>query len=98
MPVVNPTPCPPGYWCPEGTIAGQTNPCPIGTFGPDQFYPSIDNCTTCTAGYYCDRAGLSAPTGECWGGYYCTGGAEIAKPIDHLVITSFKTFLIIFNM
>jgi hypothetical protein len=82
---VIPTACPSGYWCPEGTMAGQTNPCPVGTFGPNMYYHSMDNCSMCTAGYYCDIAGLSAPTGQCWGGYYCTGGAETATPVDHLV-------------
>lgn len=82
---MNPTACPTGYYCPEGTISGQSYPCPIGTFGPNQYLFAQDNCTTCTAGYYCEQAGLSAPTAECYGGYYCTGGAEIAEPISHNV-------------
>lgn len=82
---MNPTACPTGYYCPEGTISGQSYPCPIGTFGPNQYLFAQENCTSCTAGYYCERAGLSAPTAECYGGYYCTGGAEIAEPISHNV-------------
>ena len=83
--MVVPAPCPTGYYCPEGTMAAQSYPCPIGTFGPDLYLSTIENCTQCTAGYYCDRTGLSAPVAECWGGYYCTGGAETATPVDHMV-------------
>ena len=85
-----PSPCPAGYYCPEKTAAGQSFPCPAGTFGPDQYYFSLDNCTSCTAGYYCEQAGLDAPTAECWGGYYCTGGASSPTPIFDMVSVTIR--------
>lgn len=33
-----------------------------------------------TGGSYCDRDGLSSPTGVCSDGYYCSGGAVNATP------------------
>ena len=82
---MNPAPCPTGFYCPSGTSAAQSFPCPAGTFGPDQYYTAIENCTDCPAGSYCERDGLDAATGECWAGYYCTGGASSPTPISHNV-------------
>ena len=31
---------------------------------------------------YCETPGLEYPTGECWGGWYCTGRSEFANPSD----------------
>ncbi|RUS80922.1 hypothetical protein EGW08_011303, partial [Elysia chlorotica] len=92
-PVVTPSPCPVGYYCPVKTSAKQSFPCPAGTFGPDEYYSDISNCTECTAGSYCERDGLSAPTGECWAGFYCTGGASAPTPIfDNVNTTDNSTF------
>ena len=45
--------------------------------------------TTCDdyflIGKYCEEYGLSEPTDLCSAGYYCTGGADVATPINHLV-------------
>ena len=60
-------------------------PCPAGTFAPDTHYTSGDNCIECTAGYYCESAGLDAPTDQCYAGYYCTGGASSPTPIHDMV-------------
>ena len=84
-PVVNPTPCPTGFYCPSGTSAAQSFPCPAGTFGPDQYYVAVENCTDCPAGSYCERDGLDTTTGECWAGFYCTGGASSPTPFSHNV-------------
>ena len=84
-PVVTPSPCPVGHYCPEGTGLSTSFPCPPGTYAPDLGYESLDNCTACPAGYYCEDSGLSMTTGECLAGYYCTGGADSATPWDHLV-------------
>jgi hypothetical protein len=82
---VNPSPCPTGHYCPVGTALDTSFPCPAGTFGPDEKYTNLDNCTICTAGMYCEADGLSAPTGNCWGGYFCIGGAASPTPVDHNV-------------
>ena len=84
-PVVVPTPCPTGHYCPLATGMAYSFPCPAGTYGPDTHYSSEDNCTSCTAGWYCETAGLDTPTGECRAGYYCTGGASSPTPINDMV-------------
>jgi len=42
---------------------------------------SIDNCTECPAGYYCQDRGLSEPTGMCKAGHICYGGALADDPV-----------------
>lgn len=42
---------------------------------------SIDNCTECPAGYYCQDRGLSEPTGLCKAGHICYGGALADDPV-----------------
>ena len=74
-----------GHYCPEGTAASITNPCPAGTFAPNLQTEREVDCTDCTPGSYCETTGLDAPTGECNGGYYCLGAAISATPFDHLV-------------
>ncbi len=85
--VVNPSACIVGHYCPEGTGFATKFPCPAGTYGPDLYYESLDNCTQCPSGFYCEEAGLSVPTGECRAGFYCTGGASSSTPIDDMVST-----------
>ena len=69
--------CPAGSFCPTGSI--NTSPCPIGTYaenaGNDAKY---SGCTPCTPGSYCASEGLTAPTGLCTAGYYCTQNATMA--------------------
>ncbi|CUE73353.1 membrane-associated protein, putative [Bodo saltans] len=86
--------CPRGYYCPEGTsdpiqctrgyycVAGTEvpQPCPIGTFGNATMLMSQDDCSACTAGYYCDGLGLAHPTGLCDPGYYCISSAYTSAP------------------
>jgi len=94
---VNPTACPVGHYCPAGTMAGQSNACPKGTFGPKEYFQSSDDCNSCTAGWYCEQDGLSAPTGTCWSGYYCTGGAESPTPVNHLVCVNKEVYRYLFT-
>ena len=84
-PVVDPTPCPSGYYCPPGTAMAYSFPCPAGTFGSSTHYSDVSSCTACSPGYYCAQEGLASPTAGCYGGYYCTGGAISPTPINHLV-------------
>ena len=38
------------------------------------------DCWPCTAGQYCEKPGLSYPTGPCNAGYYCPGNDTISVP------------------
>jgi hypothetical protein len=65
--------CNTGHYCPSGTI----NPlkCPSGTFSNATGNVNVTECTSCTAGYYCQFDGLTSETAPCDAGYYCLGGA-----------------------
>nr|XP_002738967.1 PREDICTED: uncharacterized protein LOC100369241 [Saccoglossus kowalevskii] len=78
-------PCPQGYYCPPGTAIGEAKPCPAGSYGDGTYLWNVDNCTDCTAGFYCETPALTTPTDECFAGYYCTGGAASPTPAGHLV-------------
>lgn len=83
-----PDPCPEGYFCPEGTGLKLSNPCLAGTYMPRTRSNSILDCVPCDPGMYCGEDGLTLPTGECDGGYYCTGGAYSASPRNDSVSMS----------
>lgn len=79
-PVTYPDPCPVGYYCPEGTGLKNSNPCPAGTYMPNERAAALWDCVDCEPGMYCGDEGLEYPSGECEGGYYCTGGSFSATP------------------
>ena len=56
-----------------------------GSYGPDEEYDSESDCRQCPSGFYCEEPGLDTPTGECYAGYYCTGGALSPTPRNHMV-------------
>ncbi|XP_069599133.1 uncharacterized protein K04H4.2-like [Ranitomeya imitator] len=63
--------------CPATSTGGKCLPsfyCPEGATEP----------ISCPPGYYCENAGLAAPSGECAAGFYCTGRAKTSKPTDAL--------------
>ncbi|XP_041098352.1 SCO-spondin [Polyodon spathula] len=68
-------PCPVGHFCPRGTATPQ--PCPLGTFSNLTKQTSEADCIPCLPGHFCGSAGLTAPTGECWEGFYCSQGATV---------------------
>ena len=82
-----PMPCPVGYYCPEGTDIKTSNPCPASTYMPYDRAASLIECIDCDLGMYCGEDGLSEPSGECEGGYYCTGAASSAAPRNDSVST-----------
>lgn len=41
---------------------------------------SQEDCQPCLPGYYCNALGLSAPSGECWEGFFCLEGADRPDP------------------
>ncbi|XP_031989756.1 SCO-spondin-like isoform X5 [Corvus moneduloides] len=61
--------CPVGSYCTAASAAPQ--PCPAGTFSSLPGRRALSECQPCPSGFYCEEPGLSAPTGECWEGFYC---------------------------
>nr|CEL64355.1 TPA: GCC2 and GCC3 domain-containing protein [Neospora caninum Liverpool] len=80
-------PCPAGSFCPEGSVT--PTPCPKGTFSPAAKAESDATCQQCTAGFYCDRPGISAPTGPCPEGYFCPVGTAVARAPGRLCLKGF---------
>ena len=60
--------------------------------------PGSEIATPCTTGYFCDVAGLSAPTSNCSAGYYCTLASISPTPTDSVtgsyIYTLFTPFII----
>ncbi|CAB1347527.1 unnamed protein product, partial [Coregonus sp. 'balchen'] len=71
--------CPTGHYCPPG-YAG-AHPCPPGSYADQPGREEVQHCSPCDAGWFCRRAGLSAPQGLCDPGFYCTSGATTATPV-----------------
>nr|XP_054760934.1 uncharacterized protein LOC129267226 [Lytechinus pictus] len=66
--------CPEGSYCPVGSDT--PTPCPRGTFGNVTKLTNASECTPCLYGQYCEDVGLTAPTGDCYAGFYCLRGAK----------------------
>ncbi|KAK6297043.1 hypothetical protein J4Q44_G00331850 [Coregonus suidteri] len=71
--------CPTGHYCPPG-YAG-AHPCPPGSYADQPGREEVQHCSPCDAGWFCRRAGLSAPQGLCDPAFYCTSGATTATPV-----------------
>ncbi|KAF4141759.1 hypothetical protein GN958_ATG09004 [Phytophthora infestans] len=72
--------CPAANYCPEGT--GSAIPCPIGSFRTGTGGTSLASCSLCPGGKHCSSTGLTAPSGSCNPGYYCTSNASTPTPTD----------------
>jgi hypothetical protein len=72
------SPCGIGKYCPAGSHQ-ETN-CPQGTYNPNTKRGALTDCIDCDPGSYCDTAGISAVTGLCTAGYYCTLRSTVANP------------------
>ena len=79
---IEPAECPTGSYCPNGTMFSTQYLCPVGTFNNGTSQTSHSSCTRCWPGYYCEREGLSEPSGVCDPGFYCAGGAAMKRPGD----------------
>lgn len=77
----NSFPCPVGHYCPPGTQYDTQYKCSSGSYNPLPTQSSSTACKLCDAGTYCFGDGLSAPTGNCSQGWFCTGGASESKPL-----------------
>lgn len=53
--------CPPGYYCPEGTGYRFSNPCPVGFYRKLSAAVSVQDCSVCFSGHFCDILGLKDP-------------------------------------
>ncbi|EKX43721.1 hypothetical protein GUITHDRAFT_110175 [Guillardia theta CCMP2712] len=67
--------CPPGHFCVEGLKSLAEGACPPGTYSNRSGLASFSECESCLPGMYCSEWGLTAPTGPCAAGFYCTSGA-----------------------
>ncbi|KAM8927608.1 uncharacterized protein RCH25_007839 [Pelodytes ibericus] len=76
----NPTECPTGHYCVQGTEYGYQHPCPRGTFSNKTGLISMEGCTACPGGQFCATPGLSSPSGLCSPGYYCSLNALVPNP------------------
>jgi len=78
--------CPQGHYCPAASYFSENGldyrriPCPSGAYGSAENSTEVAACTTCPEKKYCGSAGLSAVSGDCAAGYFCTSGATEAKP------------------
>lgn len=93
-------PCDAGWYCPEGSASRQEVVCPVGhhcvsgsalptpcdngTFGPTEGLRNQSECSPCTAGFFCNKTGLSAVSGSCSPGYYCPPGQASPTPNAHV--------------
>ncbi|XP_064629299.1 uncharacterized protein LOC135488586 [Lineus longissimus] len=66
--------CPRGGYCPLGS--GKATPCPLGTYSNITGAINDFDCFECDPGYYCNKVAGGEPTGLCYGGYFCRGGAK----------------------
>lgn len=64
-----------------GTSYATEYPCPEGSYNALSQQTNETSCDLCPAGRYCQGQGLSAPTGNCSEGWFCTGGAAEAMPV-----------------
>ncbi|XP_070551431.1 multiple epidermal growth factor-like domains protein 6 [Ptychodera flava] len=66
--------CPEGHYCTLGTSTPEG--CKRGTFSNNTKLTNETECTSCLYGKYCGSEGLTQPTGDCYGGFYCLRGAR----------------------
>ncbi|EDO40915.1 predicted protein, partial [Nematostella vectensis] len=72
--------CPPGSYCPLNTTHAREFLCPPGRFNALPNQKTDGACVLCTGGKYCEGHGLSGPTADCMGGWYCVNGSSKATP------------------
>ena len=77
-------PCPPGAYC-EGT-SEEPKLCPSGTYQPNFTRTSINDCTSCTAGWVIFHFCLMSFAMEC--GWFCSDVGEICSFCDRLFNSS----------
>ena len=78
--------CPPGHYCPAGSLAPVQ--CPPGTNTSSLGLSSVGECQACVKGYYCPLNGTVLATRQCLAGYYCPSGTSNPADFDNLVCPS----------
>lgn len=76
--IANQVKCPAGSYCPQASAEPLL--CPVGTFSNQTMIYLQNQCTNCTAGWFCDEAGLVYPKGLCQAGFYCPEGSKVSNP------------------
>lgn len=66
--------CPKGNYCVNGTT--REKKCPEGTMRSTDGAATVDDCSPCRPGWYCDKTGLYEPSEKCDPGYYCPEDAR----------------------
>lgn len=72
--------CPPGFFCPPGT-GYDLNACPPGTYNDLYGLSEVEQCKPCDPGKFCRGTNLTAPSGQCEAGYFCSRGVSVPNPI-----------------
>ena len=83
-------PCPAGFFCPQGTHT--PSPCPNGTYSDKEYNEEEADCDACDLGHFCGSYNLTAPEGECHGGFYCLLGASYPNPTGKSTILNFIAY------
>ncbi|KAF8822159.1 GCC2 and GCC3 domain-containing protein [Cardiosporidium cionae] len=65
----------------EQNLSSSKQPCPQGTILPSKGGRIKEDCLPCPGGVFCDKEGLSYPSGLCAAGYYCPIGSTSAQAI-----------------
>eukprot|EP00960_Hanusia_phi_P063233 765413-Hanusia_phi.AAC.1 len=73
--------CPPGTYCPSGTIF--PIPCPPGTFSNSSQNVQQEQCLLCPPGHFCPSQRTIVPQ-QCEQGYYCPKGMIQANPPSNI--------------
>lgn len=78
----NSSECEQGTYCEIGS--SQPTDCPKGMYGSDSQLTALSDCTICPPGSYCGSPRLSAPSGDCSAGFFCSNASEEASPVGSL--------------
>ena len=87
-----------GHYCPQGTVNGDDNPCPPGTYNPNFGAKALSECIPAPPGFYIANHGQDAlvTTDLCDAGYYCMLGSYTATPAGGNVFTE-NTYTLLYN-
>lgn len=84
--MTSPNVCPSGHFCPSYTYFSENGlfyeklKCPLGTYNPSTGMKNVTGCLACPTGKYCASEALTAVTGSCSQGYFCSQYAESPTP------------------
>jgi DNA-binding beta-propeller fold protein YncE len=67
-----PVGCTAGYYCPARSTSATQMPCEVGSFGNTTGVSAASACAACVNGSFCGATALTAPTGVCAAGTYCS--------------------------